>query len=426
MIDLPAKFIERMRAQLGPSADRFFASYDRAVYRGIRVNSLKTDREEFKKISPFGLSAIDWEENGFYVSSEKAGKTVLHAAGLYYVQEPSAMSVAPLLQVKEGERVLDLCSAPGGKGTQLAQSLRGIGVIVLNEINFARAKILSQNVERLGITNAAVISENPERIGEYFEGYFEKVLVDAPCSGEGMFLKEKSAFSEWSEENVLACARRQSFILDSAQRALKTGGLLAYSTCTFAEEEDERQIENFLKTYGNFTLLYMKKYLPHECKGEGHFVAILKKTDGNERSVPLFQPKIDKKSKEEWRGFCADTGYGASAENLHAVGDIIYNIMPECPSLPFNTLRCGLRLGEIKKGRIEPCHALAMSLPKGCGADVDEKTAISYLSGNSIGLDGGTVKNGWVPVCYSGYPLGWGKAVDGIIKNHLPKGLRIR
>ncbi len=416
MIELPSAFKERMRGELGDKYADFIKSYDRAPYKAIRVNTLKISVEDFKKISPFELSPVEWEQNGFYVAEEKAGKTVLHAAGLYYVQEPSAMAAAPLLQVKAGERVLDLCSAPGGKGTQLAQAMNGEGIIVLNEINFSRAKILSQNVERLGVTNAAVISENPQKVCDYFAGYFDKVLVDAPCSGEGMFLKEESAVKEWSEENVRACANRQLLILDSAQKALKPNGLLVYSTCTFAPEEDEEQIENFLKKYPDFKLLSMKKLLPHECKGEGHFVALLQKTDGEEGRVPLF--KLTPPPKNALAKF---KDYG----NLHTAGGIIYSVMPDCPSLPFKTLRVGVRLGEIIKDRVEPCHALAMSLSKERmnTVEVDEKTAVSYLGGNTFDCPQNI--GGWAVVTYLGYPLGWCKAVNGVAKNHLPKGLRI-
>ncbi|MDE7084550.1 MAG: RsmB/NOP family class I SAM-dependent RNA methyltransferase [Clostridia bacterium] len=321
MIELPVAFKERMRAELGERYEPFIDSYDRAPYKAIRINTLKIAPEEFKKISPFKLLSVEWEQNGFYVTEEKAGKTVHHAAGLYYVQEPSAMSAAPLLQVGRGERVLDMCSAPGGKGTQLAQNMCGEGIIVLNEVNFGRAKILSQNVERMGVTNAAVISESPATIAQHFTGYFDKVLVDAPCSGEGMFLKENGAVSEWSLENVAACAKRQSLILDSAQSVLKPDGLLVYSTCTFAPEEDEIQIENFLKKYPNFTLLSMKKLYPHECAGEGHFVALLKKTDGVERRIQPFKTvSPDKKTLALFNRFSDDSLKGRRFENLHAAG----------------------------------------------------------------------------------------------------------
>ncbi|MDE6373212.1 MAG: RsmF rRNA methyltransferase first C-terminal domain-containing protein [Clostridia bacterium] len=430
MIELPQRFKERMRPLMGDKYEDFLASYDRSPYKAIRVNTLKISTEEFKKISPFELRPVSWEKNGFYVTEEKAGKSVLHAAGLYYVQEPSAMCAVPLLNVKRGERVLDLCSAPGGKGTQIAQQMEGDGVLVLNDVNFSRAKILSQNVERLGVTNAVIISESPQRISEHFEGYFDKVLVDAPCSGDGMFLKEESALGEWSEENVKTCAKRQALILECAQRALRPNGLLVYSTCTFAPEEDEGQIENFLKKYPHFKLLSMHKLYPHECEGEGHFAALLQKTDGEEGNVPLFKAKVvDKKILSEWQEFemynpCGLRRYG----NFHQVGDILYSLPNDCPELPFKTLRAGLRLAEIKCGRIEPCHALAMSLKDlTLSFSLNEESAIEYLKGYQIGYEDADslMIYGWIPVTYLGHTLGWGKLVEGALKNHLPKGLRI-
>ena len=435
MIELPQKFLERMKRGLGGDFDKFVASYDREPYKAIRVNTLKISVEKFKEISPFALTPVPWEKNGFYVREEKAGKSIFHSAGLYYVQEPSAMCAAPLLEVKEGERVLDLCSAPGGKGTQLAQEMNGKGVIVMNDVNFSRAKILSQNVERLGISNAAVISESPQRVCDYFESYFDKVLVDAPCSGEGMFLKEPSALAEWSEENVSACAKRQSMILDSAQKALKGGGLLVYSTCTFAPEEDEIQVEKFLKKYPNFKLISMKKLLPHECAGEGHFVALMQKTDGEQADLPGFKREIDKKTEQDFIFFSYDCRSPVKKDaKLHMAGDFIYKIMDGCPELPFRTLRVGVRLCEVKKSyefsseRFEPCHAWAMAADSGRFAafSLSDDGAASYLKGNEIHL----MQYGWFVATYMGYPLGWCKltVTNGrdVAKNHLPKGLRLR
>lgn len=425
MIELPFNFLMRMRSQLGADYSAFVSSYDRAPYRGIRVNSSKISAGQFKKISPFALEEVPWEEDGFYVDEEKAGKTVLHAAGLYYVQEPSAMSAAPLLEVKGGERVLDLCSAPGGKGTQLAQKMGGKGVIVLNEINFSRAKILSQNVERLGVTNAAVISASPEALEQPFCGYFDKVLVDAPCSGEGMFLKEPNAVREWSAQNVEACARRQTQILSSAAKVLKNGGLLVYSTCTFAPQEDELQVEEFLKNNGQFKLLSMKKLLPHECRGEGHFVALLRKCGGEESATPPFKCEFkDGKLLSAYRGF--ESRYlKKTFENLHLAGNTLYSIPQACPSLPFKVLRAGVRLGEFLGDRFEPSHSLAMCLKKeeAESVEVDGDTALLYIGGRTF--DCPMQLSGWALVTYMGFPLGWCKCVNGTAKNHLPKGLRI-
>lgn len=425
MISLPEKFIERMKNILGGSFGDFLSSYDRAPYKAIRINTLKLTAEEFTRISPFNLKPVPWEKNGFYVDTEKAGKTVLHAAGLYYVQEPSAMSAAPELHVKRGEKVLDLCSAPGGKGTQLAQEMRGDGVIVMNEINYARAQILSRNVERLGITNAAVICADPQKIAEHFKGYFDKVLVDAPCSGEGMFLKEPESLSEWSLANIELCARRQQTILDCAQAVLKPNGLMVYSTCTFAPEEDELQVENFLKKYKNFELVAVKKLYPHECAGEGHFVAVLKKTDGETGCVPPFKISADRAAVAIYRQTEAETLKGKRYGNIHEATGGLYSVMDECPSLPFSILRLGTRLCEVKKDRVELDHALATSLTgeNAPSIDLDENTALNYLRG--LTFDCPQNLKGWALATYLGYPLGWCKAVNGTAKNHLPKGIRI-
>lgn len=427
MTELPEQFKTRMKNLLGESFGEFLASYGNKPYKAVRVNTLKISVQDFKKLSPLALGGqVEWEPNGFYVDSEKAGKTIAHAAGLYYVQEPSAMCAAPLLEVKSGERVLDLCSAPGGKGTQLAQQMNGEGIIVLNEINFSRAKILSQNVERLGIKNAVVTCAPPEAIARAFRGYFDKVIVDAPCSGEGMFKKEEQAVTEWSVANVTACAARQKLILECADKALKKGGKMVYSTCTFAHEEDEEQIKNFLAGHSNYKLIKSEKLYPHEVKGEGHFAALLQKTDGEDNEVQPFIAQFkDKKLLKVYRDFEKAYLKTQPFENLHLVGDTLYSIPKDCPAVNVQTLRVGVRLGEFRNGRFEPSHSLAMALTSAQAdcIEVDEQTALSYLGGNTFCCCENL--SGWMLVTYKGYPLGWCKAVNGIAKNHLPKGLRI-
>ncbi|MGN0818551.1 MAG: RsmB/NOP family class I SAM-dependent RNA methyltransferase [Candidatus Coproplasma sp.] len=425
MINLPEQFIVRMRALLGSEADEFFASYNSAAQKGIRVNTLKISPEEFARISPFAIAPVPWEPNGFYVDDEKPGKTVLHAAGLYYVQEPSAMCAAPLLHAQAGERVLDLCAAPGGKGTQLAQAMKGEGIIVLNEINFSRAKILSQNVERLGIKNAVVTCAPPERIAERLSGWFDKVLVDAPCSGEGMFKKEKNAIPEWSVDNVMRCADRQSNVLRCAAKALRVGGKMVYSTCTFSFEEDEGQIENFLKENNNFTLISQEKLYPHRVRGEGHYAALMTKDGGEERdTVSLAQPKTDKKALALYRAF-EQENLIVRFENIQSVGSNLYSLPEGMPETGLQTLRAGVHLGEIKGDRFEPSHSLAACLKKdqAYAVEVDETTALKYLAGNTFECSENY--KGWRIVTYLGYPLGWCKCVNGVAKNHLPKGIRI-
>ena len=265
-----------MKERLG-DFPAFLASYEEPPKKGLRVNTLKISPEEFVRRSPFPLSPVEGTSCGFYVSEEKPGADVWHFAGLYYLQEPSAMTVGETAKDCPKNRVLDLCAAPGGKTTHLAAEMGGEGILIANEIDPARARALSQNVERMGITNCAVTCAPPEKLAEQFPAYFDLVLVDAPCSGEGMFKKEPNAIPEWSEENVARCALRQREILEEAAKTVSSGGRLLYSTCTFAEEEDEWQIEAFLCRHSEFTLLRLNKLYPHEFCGEGHFCALLEK-----------------------------------------------------------------------------------------------------------------------------------------------------
>lgn len=425
MIDLPEEFLSRMKGQVS-DFDGFLKSYDLPPVKGIRVNTLKISVEQFKKISPFELEPVPWEGSAFYVNSASPGKTVHHAAGLYYVQEPSATVAAPKLEARRGERVLDLCSAPGGKGTQLAQYLDSTGVIFLNEINFSRAKILCSNVERLGIKNAVVTCAPPQTLAENFKEYFDKILVDAPCSGEGMFKKEELAIPEWSLENVKACAARQKDILNCAYQMLKGGGRLVYSTCTFAPEEDEQQVENYLQDHPDCRVIEMQKLLPHEIKGEGHFYAVIEKDGDDRQDLPRLAPVVkDKKFVPIYRDWERDT-LNTKFASIHAVGDTLFSLPDETPETGgAQTLRAGVRLGEFVNGRFNPSHSLAMCLKKGEAdfIELDESTALKYLRGQTFECDQNL--KGWHIAAFNGFPLGWCKATGGVAKNHLPKGLRI-
>ena len=424
MIELPEKFLERMKNILGDKFGDFLSSYEKPAVKGIRVNTLKGGVEDFKKVCPFALKPVPWEQYGFITEEEKAGKTVLHAAGAYYVQEPSAMCAAPLLDVQPGEKVLDMCSAPGGKGTQMAQRMCGEGLIVLNEINLPRAKILSSNVERLGVRNAVVTCASPSDIQSAFGEYFEKVLVDAPCSGEGMFRKEPNAVAEWSEENVSMCARRQSLILDSAAGCVKAGGRLVYSTCTFAPEEDELQTAAFLSRHPEFSLITQKKLYPHEIIGEGHFAALFIKNQGGESELaPLRPRRPDKNSLKAYADFAVES-LSVRFDNIYQADNMFGSLPKDMPELHVHGLREGISLADGRGTRFVPSHALAMCLTPSEARflEIDEATALKYLGGNAF--DCGDV-TGWRVVSYMGYPLGWCKCVGGVAKNHLPKGVRI-
>ncbi len=427
---LNEKFIERIKKQL-PEQEwgEFFAVYNEKPYKGVRVNTLKCAAKDFEKISPFKLSPVSWEENGYYIQEEKIGASPYHFAGVIYSQEPSAMCAAPLLDVKKGERALDLCSAPGGKGTQLAAKMQGEGLIVMNEPVFSRAKILSQNVERMGVKNAVVTSEMPDDLATVFEGYFDKILVDAPCSGEGMFRKNADeALKEWSEENVELCAKRQKQILAQAFKMLKKGGRLVYSTCTFSLEEDERQVREFVAAFPEMELIQEEKLYPHRVRGEGHYAAVLQKSGvGGTDNVRVLRPTVSKTAEKAYREFEKDFFKERFAETLHEVNGILYAI----PQGIFdwkglNVLRVGIRLGEMVNGRFEPSHSLVMAARASecrrvISLNSDDKRLEKFLRGETIEGDG---EKGWCAVCVDDFPIGLGKMVNGTVKNHIPKALR--
>jgi NOL1/NOP2/fmu family ribosome biogenesis protein len=339
-----------------------------------------------------------------------------------------------MLNPQPGEVCLDLCAAPGGKSTQIAGYLMGEGILVSNEPMKNRAKILSENVERLGIKNCIVTSEYPDKLSQNFNEYFDKIMVDAPCSGEGMFRKNHDACAEWSLESVEMCAERQAQILDCAYEMLIPGGRICYSTCTFAKLEDEEAVAAFIKRHPDMTLIEERRLWPHQVKGEGHYAALLEKADldniaedyaANRKQYPL--KKINNKTINDYLVFAKEVMTEPILDNLLLVNDQLYSLPANCPDFTgIHVLRGGLFLGSFKKNRFEPSHALALALK-----DTEVKNSYSlsrensdtdnYLKGQSIY---GQVKDGWTLITVDGYSLGWGKASKGQIKNHYPKGLR--
>ncbi len=418
-----------MQERLGESYPAFLASYENPPVKGLRVNTLKLSREAFSALAPAEFCLGDEiGESGFYTEGEKLGAHPYHFMGLFYMQEPSAMTVGDLLE-NCGPRVLDLCAAPGGKTTHIAQKMGGEGILIANEIDYARAKILSENVERMGIKNCAVVSADPETLARKFPAYFDLILVDAPCSGEGMFKKEKSAIPEWSEENVKMCAARQKGILDCAARMLRTGGQIVYSTCTFAEEEDEWQIDGFLAAHPDFSRLMQRKLYPHEFKGEGHFAAFLEKSPApaDPRLKP-FHIQKNAAAKRAFAAFCADFFGGFVPEgDIHTLADGRMYLVPEgMPDLTgAHLLRVGVALGEWDGKNFKPAHALAMAFGEKAKKKIPltMEEAKRYLRGETLARD---AENGWTVLVLDGFPLGLGKAVGGTVKNHYPKPLRLR
>ena len=568
---LPAAFCARMKKLLGEKeCAQLLASYDAPPVRALRSNPLKLTAQALAALAPWPLFPVPWAATGFYyeergegAAARRPGKHPYHEAGLYYMQEPSAMAVAALSGARPGERVLDLCAAPGGKTTQLAGMMRDEGLLVSNEIHPARAKILSQNVERMGIACAVVMNETPERLAGRFPAFFDRVIVDAPCSGEGMFRKEEQATLQWSEENVALCAKRQQAILDEADRMLCDGGTLVYSTCTFAPQEDEGAVWEFLQRHPQYEVVDARaevqterteaaddtpaeeifgqsgadrradyaalscgnpawreadgaaedggtlkdsvtaangaaknsgadahnpqelsrtvRLWPHRLRGEGHFVAVLKKAGQTGRKLcadPL--PPADRTALALWEQFAAETLTEKPAGIPALFGEALY-LLPAAVSLDrLKVLRAGLHVGAVKKGRFEPSHALALALradavKSALRLTLYERTendaqetvrntvqddsrqeqsarntmqnnsgqeqpardaaqgnilreaagmteAIRFLKGETLPCP--QTLRGWALVLADGYPLGWGKASGGVLKNHYPKGLR--
>lgn len=466
---LPAAFCRRMEQMLGKEYPAFLSAFDREdSFRGLRVNTLKTDPERLKEIYQGSLERVPWTENGFYYEEkDRPGRSPLHEAGFYYIQEPSAMAVAALSGTERGERVLDLCAAPGGKSTQLACMLEGEGLLVANEIHPARARILSQNIERMGIGNAIVTNEAPETLADCFPAFFDRIIVDAPCSGEGMFRKEEQALVCWSQENIDLCADRQAQILDSAARMLTDGGVLVYSTCTFAPEEDEGTVASFLVRHPDFEIMPLASSLgeklslwgfergnpayldliraadpalygargldetlrlwPHRLKGEGHFMAMLVRQGRKFRARLSGKTKpVDQAQLRLFKDFAADALRADLKGTFLTFGQELYLEPEPLPLRGLRVLRPGLHLGTFKKNRFEPSHALALFITPEQAArtldlSVSSGEALRYLKGESPACQG---PKGWTLVCIEGGSAGWGKAAGGILKNHYPKGLR--
>ena len=430
MPKLPEAYETRMRAQLSEAE---FLAYLRAMEeqpkRALRVNLLKTTAEAYCACADFSLTPTGiLPESFFFEDDVPIGRHPLHAAGLCYVQEPAAQVPATLTRVRPGMTVLDLCAAPGGKTTQLAAQMQNTGLLVANEPVRSRAETLVGNLERLGVTNALVTCMRPDALAAALGACFDVVLVDAPCSGEGMFRKDETAIREWSEEHVLSCAARQWQILESAARLVKSGGQLVYSTCTFSREENEGAIESFCAAHADFTLLESRRMYPHSSAGEGQFMASLVRADVSVKNAsPFSKPSGERIPAFEsfWRD--AFTIEPPEAMLLPDGRVLLYpQIFPRDRS-GLHILRAGVLAGELKNGRFTPDHALAMAYP----ADAFRLTAAladdeitRFFAGETVVCDPDL--SGWCPATVLGHPVGWGKAVDGILKNHIPKGLRIR
>ena len=459
-MNLPIEFEKKMKAFLGNEWDDFLYSYDNNRFQALRFNTLKVQspEERMRILKTLKISSdkkVSWANEAYYFDENvRPGKHPYHEMGLYYIQEPSAMSAAALLAPKPGMRVLDLCAAPGGKSTQLATYLGDSGLLVSNEINTQRSRILSQNIERMGIKNAIVTNEDSFVLASHFPGFFNAIQVDAPCSGEGMFRKLPEAIEQWSMENVAICAARQKEILDNAAVMLKPGGVIVYSTCTFSKEENEDVIEYFLERHPDFTLEEMERFWPHKVDGEGHFVAKLvrrgcvdtdlkadRKTKKNKNSknrknetkpaltkenMKLLSEFLDETISEDMAAWIKNSRLVMFGEQLYRLPDMEVDIKG------LKVQRAGLHIGEFKKQRFEPSHSLALALKISEAKNVvkltwDDPQTTGFFNGQSVMLSDeqtAECKKGWALVCVDGYPAGWGKVNGAQVKNHYPKGLR--
>lgn len=442
----PDDFLKRLDKQLGPDGlAAFLASSDRPRAVALRINSLKTNTPP--DLSQYGLESVPWAQQGYYYNpNTRPGLSAYHEAGLYYLQEASAMAPAGLLDVQPGMTVLDLCAAPGGKSSQIAALLQGQGLLISNEIEPKRATILGRNLERMAVANALVLNEHPKKLSERFPSFFDRILVDAPCSGEGMFRKEEAAYTDWSVETVQMCAKRQLEILSSAAQMLKPGGRMVYSTCTFAPEENEGVISDFLRCHPDFSLVPVQsswfssghpewianpvdglegtvRLWPHLLRGEGHFAAVLMRQPTDAAS-----PKQSKEPSisipKELDEFCKTMGITLPDGDLISFGKSLWMAPKTMPVLKgLKVVRAGLELGQLLKNRFEPAHALALWLKcANSQADfpVDSEEIRLYLSGQVLP---GT-PTGWTLLTVDGLSLGWVKGSNGVLKNHYPKGLR--
>ena len=451
MKELPHEFKERMKSILGDDYDDYIKSLNEEPVRAFRINTDKISVDDFEKINIFSSEKIPYVYNGYYFKYDKIGNHPYHHAGMIYVQEPGAMAPAECLDINPDWRILDLCAAPGGKSTQLKNKLGENGILVSNEIIPSRCKILTGNIERLGLRNVITTCMDSAKLAKTFPGYFDMIMVDAPCSGEGMFRKEEIAVDEWSIENVYKCAERQKEILENAVKLLKDGGHIVYATCTFSLEENEMVIDSFLNLHPDFEIIrvkesvesntengiffdgciceninYARRFYPHKNIGEGQFMAVIrnKSVDTyNQKPCNSKSEKIDKIVYD----FLDDVLAEYKKENVRMYnGNPVY-ISPDIDVSKGIAFSCGVTIGEVRKNYIQPHHQFFMAM----GNDFKRKINLTsdsdeikkYLHGEEISVD---CDNGWSVVMVDGCSAGGAKVVSGKAKNHYPKGLRVK
>lgn len=443
---LPEAFVSKMKGLLREEFDDYLKSFDSGRHYGLRVNTLKVPAEKFSCLQP-----VPWCKSGFYYQEgSRPAKSPFYHAGLYYIQEPSAMAPAALLGVKPGDRVLDLCAAPGGKSVQLAARLQGKGLLISNDASAGRCKALVKNIENMGVTNAIVLNSEPHLLAKALPGFFDAVLVDAPCSGEGMFRKDPAAAKIWTEKRGEQFSKLQKEILAQAAAMVRPGGEIMYSTCTFSPEENEIVIKDFLDRHEEFELLPIEldaygfdggrpewafgderlrgcaRLWPHRIKGEGHFLARLKNKESENNREDICKPSEMRQEKlfEDFHAFCGEN-LNSTLPNFFSRHKSSLYFAPESLDLEgIRIIRAGWYLGEFKTKRFEPSQAFALGLTKEDAKatvdfQIDDSRVVRYLKGES--LEDESWQNGWNLVCVDGFPLGWGKVSQGRLKNkYLP------
>ena len=451
MKDLPLAFKDRMMTILGDEFSEYEKALSEAPVKGFRVNTDKISLEDFEKINIFGSEKITYVENGYYLDYEKAGNHPYHHAGMIYIQEPGAMAPAECVDIDPDWKILDMCAAPGGKSSQLKNKLGEKGILVSNEIVSSRCKILTGNFERLGLKNAVTTCMDTSKLARLYPDTFDLIMVDAPCSGEGMFRKEDIAIDEWSEENVKMCAKRQSEILDNAAICLKNGGYIVYATCTFSLEENEMAVDAFLSRHEEFELVRVRKaveyatadginfdgcktenisfarrFYPHKAKGEGQFMAVLHNKYESSSPYPAVktaQDKIDKTVYDFLGSVLTD--YDKDKVLMYN-GNPVY-FTPDFPVKKGTAFSCGVTIGEIRKNYIQPHHQFFMAMgdkfKRKIELEPDSDEMKKYLHGEEIEVE---CDNGWAVITTNGCSVGGVKVVNGRAKNHYPKGLRLK
>ncbi len=451
MKKLPFEYSDRMKKILGNEFENYINALESSPVRAFRVNTDKISLDEFEKINIFSNEKIPYVDNGFYLDYEKIGNHPYHHAGMIYVQEPGAMAPAECVDIQPDWKILDMCAAPGGKSTQLKNKLRENGILVSNEIIPSRCKILTGNIERLGLRNCVTTCMDTFKLAKTFPKTFNLVMCDAPCSGEGMFRKEEIAIDEWSIDNVIMCSERQSEILENAAKLVVNGGYIIYATCTFSIEENEMVVDKFLKNNPEFEIVpvnekvknntvdginfegcecknisFARRFYPHTGKGEGQFMAVLHSTlDSSQENKKInnTSKKIDNIIKDFLDNTLTDY------DETHVM---IYNGNPVYFTPDFDVPKgtafcCGVTIGEIKKNYILPHHqffmAMGMNFIRKISLSANSDNLIKYLHGEEFETD---CANGWAVVTVDGCTLGGVKVVNGRAKNHYPKGLRTK